>query len=274
MPYPRLTREAFRNWEPLPFHTSTYFSASLQREQPFGYLTPRSWDGTRTSETPRYPLLVLLHGLNSNFREWYEKTRIGTYLNAYQMVVVFAEGGNGWYTNGVDNTEKYEDDLIHDLLPHIQKTLPVLPAGKAWGIGGLSMGGYGAVKNALKHPHLFSIAVSHAGSLEKPMLPEPHPVFGDPEKDIALRRQENPYYLIEQALCGYPTHRPQLLLDCGLSDPFLEVNRRFQNHLNFLGYAHEYHEANGHHTWPYWDRALRRVLPTVAERIGAELREL
>ncbi len=273
MSYPSLTREAFQHWEPLAFQTSSYFSKSLQREQSLGYLVPPEWGGSLASETERYPLLVLLHGIDSDFREWYEKTRVGTYLNAYKMVVVFANGGNGWYTNGVGEEGRREDDLILDLLPYVQSTLPVLPPGKAWGVGGLSMGGYGAVKNALKHPNLFSIAASHSGSLEKSLIPEFHPVFGDPEADIKLRRAESPAYLAEQALCEFPTRRPLLLMDCGTSDPFLEVNRAFHNHLQFLGYSHEYHQTRGHHTWPYWDRALRRTLPMVAEYIGAELRE-
>lgn len=272
MPHPPLTREAFQHGTPLPLQTACYFSNSLQRQQPFGYLTPPEWEGNLYSETLRYPLLILLHGVNGNYREWYEKTRVGAYLNSYKMVVVFADGGNGWYTNGVGEEGRREDDLICDLLPFVQSTLPVLPPGKAWGIGGLSMGGYGAVKSALKHPELFSVGVSHSGSLEKSLIPEPHPVFGHPETDFKLRRTESPAYLAEQALCEFPNRRPLLLLDCGASDPFLEVNRAFQNHLQFLGYPHEYHETRGHHTWPYWDRALRRILPTVAEYLGAELR--
>jgi S-formylglutathione hydrolase FrmB len=48
------------------------------------------------------------------------------------------------------------------------------------------------------------------------------------------------------------------------------VNRAFSNHLNYLGYHHTYSEAPGYHTWPYWNRAFRTVLPAVAECIGAE----
>lgn len=274
MPYPPLTREAFQNWKPLAFQTGSYFSASLQREQPFGYIAPPEWDGALAPETERYPLLILLHGLNSNFREWHEKTRIGVYLNAYKMVVAFADGGNGWYVNGAGEEGRREDDLILDLIPCLQKTLPILPPGKAWGLGGLSMGGYGAVKNALKRPDLFSLAISHSGSLEKSLTPEYHPVFGDPQADIKLRRAESPAYLAEQALCEFPTRRPLILMDCGTGDPFLEASRAFHNHLQFLGYPHEYSETRGRHTWPYWDRALRNALPKIAQYLGAEKREV
>ena len=164
----------------------------------------------------------------------YTHTRIGKYLSILPMVVVFAEGSNGWYTDGVaEGAENHESDIMHCLLPHIQNTLPIVEPGKGWGVGGLSMGGYGAMKLALKHSALFSLALSHSGSLEKPLVPELHPVFGDPDADLSFRRKESLVYLVEQALCEYPLNRPYLLFDCGLSDPFLEVNRRFQ-----IGRAH------------------------------------
>lgn len=269
-----LSLDHIRNYPKLPLHTETYFSEALGREQSFGWIVPEEWDGVLGENTKRYPLLVLLHGLNGNYLDWYSHTRIGKYVQRLPMVVVFVEGGNGWYTNGVaEGAERWEDDLVLNLLPHIQQRLPIAPSGKGWGIGGLSMGGYGAMKLALKHSGLFSLAVSHSGSLEKPLTAERHAVFGDPDCDLGFRRRESLHYLIEQALCVYPLERPYLLFDCGLDDPFLEVNRRFRDHLQFLGYGHEYLEMKGHHTWPYWERALRRILPTVADRLGVQCGE-
>ncbi len=88
--------------------------------------------------------------------------------------------------------------------------------------------------------------------------------------DASRRRAENPFWLAEQAMSRWPTERPRLYLDCGLDDGLLEANRRFHDHLNFIGYHHTYLEMPGHHTWPYWNRALRTVLPAVAEALGVE----
>ena len=191
------------------------------------------------------------------------------HLGGYGLVVVCPEGGNGWYTNAFDGSARYEDDLIHDLIPHLQTTLPISDPGRRWAIEGLSMGGYGAVKLALKYPRLFSVAVSHSGALERVSHPEPHTVFGDPERDLSFRRSENLVWLAEQALCRLPTERPRLHLDCGLQDELLETNRRLDGHLTFVGYPHTYEEMPGHHTWPYWNRAFRKMLPMVAAEIGA-----
>lgn len=255
--------------DPRPVETRAYFSQALGREQPYSYIAPSGWDGCLTVEARRYPLFVMLHGYKGRYTDWTTSTRLARYAAAYEIVFVFPDGGNGWYTNAADGSARYEDDLIQDFLPHVQTTLPLLPPGKGWGIGGPSMGGYGAVKLALKHPDLFSIAVSHSGAFERTQTKKPHPVFGDPESDASLRRAENPFSLVEQAMSRWPTERPYLALDCGDRDDLLEGNRRFQNHLRFIGYPHVYREMPGQHTWPYWDRAFRTVFPEVAAKLLA-----
>ena len=265
-----LTPEALRNLEPLPLRNGVYFSQSLAREQPYAYFAPAAWDGGLAPDAPLYPLLVMLHGINSSYAHWDTYTRIARYAAAYKMVIAFPDGGNGWYSNAINHGPRCEDDLIQDFLPHLRQTLPLAAPGKQWGIGGLSMGGYGAVKIALKHWQLFSVAVGHSGAYEKPGTPEVHPVFGDPQADAAFRKAENPIALAELALCRWPAERPDLYLDCGADDFLIETNRRFKDHLNFLGYPHTYHEMPGQHTWPYWDRAFRTVLPALANRLNAE----
>ena len=239
----------------------SYYSQALGREQPFAYLLPPGYDPTTTK---RYPLLVMLHGLNGNSLDWTTHTRIERYVAEEELVVAFPDGGNGWYTNAFDGSGRYEDDLLQDFLPHLQATFPLLIPGKDWCIGGLSMGGYGAIKLALKHPHLFLRAFSHSGAFEATRK-ETHPVFGDPQTHASFRRAENPFALAELALCRLPTERPRLSLDCGLQDELvLETNRRFHQHLNFIGYLHTYQETRGYHSWPYWDRAFRAAIQGVA----------
>jgi putative tributyrin esterase len=249
--------------------TGTYYSQALGREQPYGYLLPYDLDSGPSDPEMRYPLLVLLHGRDGGYTDWVTFTRIARYLAAHELIVAFPEGDNGWYTNAVDGSARNEDDLIEDFLGQIQQSLPVVQTHQSWGIGGLSMGGYGAVKLAFKYPHIFSLAISFSGALEKPRMPEAHPIFGDPIRDASLRRQEDVVWLAEQALSRSHLLRPRLYFDCGLQDALLEANRRFDGHLTFLGYPHIYRELPGHHTWPYWDRAFRTLLPTFAQELGA-----
>src|SRR5260221_10908341 len=161
------------------YQTGEYYSQSLTRVQPYAYLLPREFDPAATGER-RYPLLILLHGLTGGHKDWPTYTRIARYLSAYRLIVAFPNGGDGWYTNAVNDGERREDDLIQDFLPQLQDRFPLLPPGRAWRICGRSMGGYGAVKIALKYPMRFSSAFSHSGALERPMTAYQHPVFGEP----------------------------------------------------------------------------------------------
>lgn len=242
----------------------SYLSRALSRVQPYAYYLPADYTSGR-----RYPLLVMLHGAGGGHRDWPTHTRIRRQIARYPLICVFPEGDNGWYTNAFEGGARYEDDLIQNLLPTIQQTLPVEMPGRQWGISGLSMGGYGALKIALKYPHLFSVAASHSGALEKTRTPETHPVFGDPERDAEFRLHEDLIWLAEQALCRLPWERPRLHLDCGLQDVLIAGNRRFSDHLTFLGYHHTYAEMPGYHTWPYWNRAFRTLLPTIATELRA-----
>lgn len=253
----------------VPLHGSAYFSQALQREQPFAYLPPPGWTPDSPDTGQRWPLLVLLHGHSSNHTEWATLTRLPHYAVQQNLFIAFPNGGNGWYTNAFDGSANYEDDLIQDFLPNLQKTLPLLPSGKHWAIGGLSMGGYGAVKNALKYPGLFSVAYSTSGSLEPMKMERFRHIFGDPTEQRKHHRANNVYALAEDALSRWPTERPRILLDCGTEDERLEISRRFHQHLDFIGYRHEYEEAPGHHTWPYWNRRIRTMLPALTDYVKA-----
>ena len=225
-----------------------YASTSLGTVQHYTCFAPADSDrGDR-----QYPLVILLHGLTGNWRDWGTHTRLANHLAGNEIVVVCPDGGNGWYTNGVGLGERREDDILYDLLPALDSRLALLPTpGRA--IAGLSMGGYGAIKIALKYPKLFSVAVSHSGALDITSRIGWHPVFGDAERDAAFRRGENPLWLAEQALSRPIVERPTLMLDCGASDPLVHANRAFSDHLNFIGYGHTYVEpgvSNGSSTGP------------------------
>src|SRR5579871_1037980 len=83
-----------------PIQTGAYFSRALGRDQPFAYLTPEE-DSSGSYGEERFPLIVALHGYDGAFRDWVSYSRIARYAARYRVVVVFPEGGNGWYTNAV-----------------------------------------------------------------------------------------------------------------------------------------------------------------------------
>ena len=95
------------------------------------------------------------------------RTSIERYVDGLPLVVVMPDGGRGWYTNAVAGYT-YEDDLIKDVVGLVDRTFPVKAERAGRAIGGLSMGGYGAVKLGLKHHEMFASVNSHSGALGIP----------------------------------------------------------------------------------------------------------
>lgn len=221
-----------------------------------------------------FPVFYLLHGLSDDCTTWLRRTSIERYVAGVPLIVVMPETGRGWYTNAEGpGGRPYEDHLIQDVVPFVDRVLPSMARREGRVVGGLSMGGYGAVKCALKFPELFCAAASHSGAVMTPLhKPETRPkdlqVF-TPEFEAIFgagwRGSENdPLALAKKC----PIHlRPALRLDCGTDDFLLEQNREFHAYLESIRFGHEYEEYPGGHTWEYWDvhvqeavGFLRRVL--------------
>lgn len=125
----------------------------------------------------KYPLLILLHGINDSPLNWEEKANLGkiyySLLKKKQiipMILVLPESGfNGksWYTNWYkEENKRYEDFFILDLLDELKNKYNV----NSFGITGFSMGGYGALKLALKNLDKFISVSSFAGAINFPRL--------------------------------------------------------------------------------------------------------
>ena len=150
---------------------------------------------------------------------------------------------------------KYEQHIL-ECVRFIDDTFATIdsPSGRA--IGGLSMGGYGAMKLGLKYPDIFGSIASHSGVLDIAAsyreAADLHltDIFG-----AELPAEEDCFQLAAK-----PGAKPAIYFDCGDEDFLLEQNRRFSAHLQQLGLAHEYHEHPGGHTWRYWDQHVVEAL--------------
>ncbi|HEX8551594.1 MAG TPA: alpha/beta hydrolase family protein [Abditibacteriaceae bacterium] len=214
-----------------------------------------------------FAVLYLLHGLSDNHTIWQRRTRLEAYLDELNLplMIVMPDGGRGFYTDAQEGFA-YESAIVKDLVPLIDTTFQT--SGKR-AVGGLSMGGYGGVKLALKYPELFVSGHSHSGALavarslwerDDAFVREMTRIFGDspaggPDDPFALAKQASP--------------RPALRIDCGVDDFLIEGNRVFSAYLNELGYDHEYEEFPGGHSWEYWDLHIRQALQFHARHLFA-----
>jgi S-formylglutathione hydrolase FrmB len=236
-----------------------YHSRSLQKASSVSVVFPDD------PAIPRpWSVFYLLHGLSDDDTIWMRRTSIERYVEGLPLVVVMPDGGRGWYTNAVLGYA-YEDDLIKDVVGLIDRTFPVKADRSGRALGGLSMGGYGAVKVGLKHHEMFASVSSHSGALAivhreelendpiKDLDPELKRIFGNAPRD----GPEDPFGIVKKVDHG---RIPALRIDCGKGDFLLDQNRSFHRHLEMMQVPHEYEEFVGAHNWAYWDEHVQEAV--------------
>src|SRR6185436_2611345 len=164
----------------------TLQSASLGKELKFAILLPPSY---QTDTKRRYPVLYFLHGMNGNEHE-FERRGVAAAVNKMrdegkigEMIIVSPAGGNSFYLNSKSGV-LYEDAIIKDLIPYIEKTYRVIGTPATRSIQGISMGGWGALLLAFKHPEMFSTVTTHCAALFNEL---PHPSGDDRRAQFMLR---------------------------------------------------------------------------------------
>lgn len=251
----------------MAFARINYFSRSLQKASSVSVIFPDDPAVRRPWST-----FLLLHGLSDDDTIWMRRTSIERYVEGLPLVVVMPDGGRGWYTNAQVGPA-HEDDLIKDVVGLIDRTFPVKAERAGRAIGGLSMGGYGAVKLGLKHHELFASVNSHSGALGilqddwrkdgkiKDIAAELERIYGNAAKG----GPEDPFGIVERIDHG---RIPALRIDCGKDDFLIEQNRAFHRHLESMHIPHEYEEFPGSHNWPYWDAHVQEAVAFHARNLG------
>jgi S-formylglutathione hydrolase FrmB len=248
----------------MAFANIEYFSQSLKKCSAIYVLFPDNPPLRRP-----WSVFYLLHGMSDNQSVWMRQTSIERYVHNWPMMVVMPDGGRYCYTNAVDGGPAYEDDLIKDVMGLVERTFPVKAERSGRAIGGLSMGGYGAVKLGLKHPDLFASVHSHSGALGMARGASRDKLFGAELQKIfgpnAEGGPEDPFALIENVDHGTV---PAMRIDCGVEDFLLKQNRDFHQKLESLHIAHEYQEFPGGHNWKYWDEHIREAIAFHAKNLN------
>jgi S-formylglutathione hydrolase FrmB len=265
----------------------------------------------------RFPVAYYLHGLSGTERDWVSRAGIDGAADSLfargtaEMIIVLPDGDDGWYTTWTTqigyrtcadtvNSEaadrfcvqhqRYDDYIARDVVRFIDSRYRTLNDPGHRGIGGLSMGGYGALALALRHPEVFGAAASHSGVVS-PLYVGPHPYAAParyattPEElrlaggsflpryqmfwgtDVDRWRSADPARLAE-SLRERGGRVPALFIDCGVDDGLVDQNRALHAELQKLQIAHRYAEWPGAHTWRYWSTHVRESLKWMGEQIG------
>jgi putative tributyrin esterase len=241
------------------------YSSLINKNVPYRALVPEAV--SQRVHRPR--VLYLLHGLFGTYENWTEFTNLRKSVEDPSFLIVMPDGGDNWYT---DSDERHEGYLIHDLVPEIEHLFGIGSEGCERAIAGNSMGGYGALKLALKYPEMFSFAASFSGAFHATRLagdanddvlaPSILRVFGDGSSAV---RSENDLFAIARRASTRSGGLPRIYFDCGVDDEFIDVNREFAALLSTIGIKHQFLEIDGSHDWPYWDERIRHLLSILEE---------
>ena len=252
----------------------SYHSKAMQREVTFKALIPLAEmevQGHKHDHTTSMKSLYLLHGYSGNFNDWINYTRIRELSDKYRIAVFMPAGENHFYIDDIDKRSLYGEYVGNELVQFTRKMFSLSNRKEDTMIGGLSMGGYGAIRNGLKyHTNFGSIfALSSALITYKIMNAGPdyddgvadykyfNRVFGDLTK---LKGSENDPEALIKNLKDMQIQIPKIYLACGSEDFLLDVNHKFRDFLSSEKINYVYKETLGTHNWEFWDEYLEKAL--------------
>lgn len=249
----------------MEFHAQT-----IMQHANFTFVLPNDVEIAEVREPLHYERptksLILLHGLTGTDTDWLYGGVAQDMAIQYNLAVFMPTAGNNFYLDRGYRGGNWGSFVGQELPDYIQKVFGYCSRREDTLIGGLSMGGYGALHTALNYPERFSgcIALSSAlrihalanGQQDGVMPPMMfRDVFGDPDK--LLESDRNPEW---QYLQLKGKEKPAIYMAIGTEDSLLPANREFQQFLAAQNADFLYEEGPGGHFWSFWNRYLPRGL--------------
>lgn len=247
-----------------------YFSKALKQHVFVTVILPeekKASPGVGMPEAESYKTLYLFHGRDGNHTEWMRKTSIERYASDYGIAVVMPEVGRSWYTDTCYGA-KYFTFVTEELPSVCRGYFKGMSARREDNfVGGLSMGGYGAVKAALNCPEKYFACISLSGSLDitrkgrELNLDEWRAFFDFNMKDgLELEGTPHDLYHLARVKKEEGIEFPDFYFWCGTEDVLVRVNREYRDLFTELGVKYLYEESEGNHTWKWWDMHIQDAL--------------
>lgn len=250
-----------------------FISKCLMRTVTFNAIIPVDKFGPQAENAEQKPLktLYLLHGIFGNYTDWVNGTRIQAWAEANDLAVIMPSGENRFYLDDEKSGELYGEFIGKELVEFTRKLFPLSDKREDTFIAGLSMGGYGAIRNGLKYAENFGCVIGLSAALV-------HDTWKDADNSAPIFTFRRNYYeaifgeydkvkgsdkdpkalLLKLKEEGRPV--PKMYLCCGTEDGLVTANRDFRDFLNENGVDLTYVEGPGKHDWVFWDTYIKKVL--------------
>lgn len=253
----------------MAFITCNYFSEVLGLSTSMTVILPQQTSTqiglNNRSSQKLHKTLYLLHGFSDDDTIWSRRTSIERYVAELGLAVVMPNVHQSFYTD-MEYGNKYWTFLTEELPTIARSFFPLSEAREDNYVAGLSMGGYGAFKWALRHPDRFAAAGSLSGALDmakdtkSPALAYLKPylqlIYG--EKDIRGTDEDLLHIVAEQSKSS--SEKLPLYQCCGTEDFLYDANIAFRDTCREVDYPLTYVEGPGHHEWGYWDTHIQHFL--------------
>ena len=257
-------------------------STILHRAVPYCVLLPPSYDADKAR---RYPVVYFLHGIGENeqallnsggwdlIQDLWDQKQIG------EFVIAAPAGDRTFFINSENGKVRYQDFLMREFLPYIEKRYRIEPGRRSRGVAGISMGGYGALHLALLYPESFGAVSANSPALIA-RLPQFTPTpgetnilammlgsaFGVPF-NRAFYDRNSPFTIVRDR------PRPvglKIYFDCGTEDGYgFNVGAQaFHELLVSRHIPNEFHLYPGGHDWTYFAQHFPASLEFQSEAFG------
>ncbi|MBN2246404.1 MAG: esterase family protein [Candidatus Aminicenantes bacterium] len=260
----------------------SFSSALLNKELHYSIYLPPDYDTSKRG----YPVVYLLHGYSDDDTAWIQFGEVHLTINKGiasreipPMIIIMPDAGVSWYINDHKGEYPYEDMFFQEFIPFIDTAYRTRPEKEFRGISGLSMGGYGALGYAMRHPEFFSACAAFSSGLMT--------------DDTLVSMEERNYnglfsFLFGQNLTGsarLTSHwkqtnpldlakniDPKILksirwyIDCGDDDFLYKGNAALHITLREREIPHEYRVRDGEHNWTYWRTWISEGLNFIGSR--------
>ncbi len=208
-----------------------------------------------------YKCLYLLHGLSDDHTIWMRRTAIERYASNYGICVVMPRADKSFYTD-MKYGMKYYTHIAKEIPQIIREFFNVSAKREDNYVAGLSMGGYGALKIALRECDSFCMgaglspcsdmkALVKTGGFEEVIFP----VFGE---DYYIKDEDDILWLLDEKKDD--PNRPALFVGIGTEDFLYQNNFALREKMKGLDYDFTYREGPGVHNWDFWDEYIKHVL--------------
>ena len=213
---------------------------------------------TTKATEEKFKCLYLLHGLSDDYSIWLRRTSVERYANRHGICVIMPSADRSFYTD-MKYGLKYYTYISKELPTLIAQFFNVSTKREDNFIAGLSMGGYGALKTALRENDRFS-AVAGLSSVTRLLREEFDkatmvPIFGE---ELVVPENDDLFYLAEE--CDKKELKPRIYMAVGTEDFLYEDNVLLKEKFESLNYDFSYFESEGAHTWEFWDYHIEKVL--------------